>query len=138
MKTVAGVLANEGSDVVVVLDDDNNVQHRIRLTGRNVYIQKCRKDEMDGGIIIPAKTRMDHPIFLVLAVGPDCGRFKKAKKKHRRSGETHGIGRGVYPLDKVLLPDMVAWGSISSPYTTGEVFERFVHEDNIKVVFNEE
>lgn len=138
MKTLAGVLAGEGSDTVVVVDDDNKVVKRLRLQGRNVYIQKCRRDENMGGILIPEKTRLDHPVFLVLAVGPKCGKFSHAKKKYRRAHETHGIGRGVCALDKVLLPDSVAWGSIESPYGIGSEFERIVHEDNCKGVFNEE
>ena len=135
MKTLSGSLVGKGNDTVVIVGDDGKVSDKMRITGHWYYVQKCVKEEMISGIALSEKTRYDHPVCLVLAVGDKCGQKKKKYgQREREMGMMKWNAHVCKPMDKIILPDDHPWGVLESPYSGNHNIERWVHEDIIKGV----
>lgn len=134
MKTLSGSLLGYGDDTVVVVGDDGTEEKKFRLRDKSrfYYCKKCIKKEMDGGIALAHKSRMDHPCMLVLAVGDGCGKKHQLTKVEKEMGMSKQASFRLEPMTKIFTPDDHPFFIKPSPYSEGEILERFVHEDAIK------
>jgi len=139
MQTLSGSLLGLSDSTLVVVDDAGNIKDTMTIKGRYYYVKKCTKPEESCGISIPHKSRMDHPIFIVLAVGTECGKPAQLDEKSRKLGISTGQSFRLKPMTKVLAPDdSTPWMVKESPYSEGETLERLWHEDIIKCIIEDE
>jgi hypothetical protein len=136
MKTLAGSLIGLPDDTVAVINDDGALDSTFKVRGRYYYTKKCKKKEIEGGIALSHKSRMLHPCVMILARGPDCGMPANPTKLEKEKGMTKGVGHKLKPTTVVFTPDDHMLIK-ESPYGTGQVVERFVHEDIIKGVIED-
>ena len=137
VKSMAGALLGKGRDVLVRYDDaTNEVVETLAIRGRWLYVRKCKRADMLGGIVLPDSTRDDTAFALVLAVGSACGKNEKrrlkgepnvlaARRKMRDwvpGIDTDGIRPGETPC---LFPDDHEWAIMRSNYDRDEYF---IHE----------
>ena len=136
MQTLAGSLIGLPEDTVAVIGDDGSVQKTFKVRGRYYYTKKCIKKEEDGLVSLSHKSRMFHPCVMIMARGVDCGKPAKPTKMEKEMGMTKGVGHKLKPTSVVVTPDDHMLIK-PSPYSAGEVVERFVHEDIIKGVIED-
>lgn len=130
---LAGVDIGLGSDIVALVGDDGSMK-TMKVKGRQIYVKKCLRPELKGGILLCDKTRSDTVFALVLAVSEDCGKFHKLTKEQKARGEAAGINMTIKPNEKIVTPDDHPWGILRSPFGTDEYF---VREDIIKCKLEE-
>ncbi len=137
IKTVAGALYGDNKHTICRYDTENDrIVDVVAVRGRWLYVQKCRRPEMWGGIVLPDDTRDDTTFALVLAVGAGCGSDERKTLAHEPAllAERRKL-RGWLPQielgeitpgkTRVLCPDDHEWGIMRSPYDENEYF---VHE----------
>jgi hypothetical protein len=136
MQTLAGTLIGLPEDTVAVINDNGELDSTFRVKGRYYYTKKCKKKEIEGGIALSHKSRMFHPCVMILARGCDCGEPAKPTKLEKEMGMTKGVAHKLKPTTVVVTPDDHILIK-PSPHGTGQVVERFVHEDIIKGVIED-
>jgi hypothetical protein len=136
MQTLAGSLIGLPEDTVAVIGDDGKLQKTFRVMGRYYYTKKCKKPVDEGGVSLCHKSRMFHPCVMIMARGADCGKPAKPTKLEKEMGMTKGVAHKLKPTTVVFTPDDHILIK-PSPYGTGQVVERFVHEDIIKGVIKD-
>ena len=136
MKTLAGSLIGLPEDTVAVINDDGTVEKTFRIQGRYYYTKKCIKKEADGGVALSYKSRYFHPCVMIMARGADCGKPANPTKIEKEMGMTKGVAHKLKPTSVVITPDDHILIK-ESPYGTGQIVERYVHEDIIKGVIED-
>lgn len=128
---MAGSLIGLPENTVAVVDDEGKLSNSFKVTGRYYYTKKCIKEEQANGITLSHKSRMFHPCVLILARGDECGMPANPTGIEKEMGMTKGVAHKLKPMTVVVTPDDHMLIK-PSPYSSGEVVERFVHEDIIK------
>jgi len=134
---MAGAELGHGPSVLVRFYEESGKTDKIRLLGRELYVKKCVLPDKVGGIHQTEKTKMDHTICLVLAIGQRCGTYHSPKHWKHMKGLRNwvpSVALGVKPLDKVLCPDNWDWGLTVSPYS---IHEFFIDECIVKAIIEE-
>lgn len=138
MHTLSGSLLGYDDNTVVVVGDDGLEQKQFKVTGRWYYTKKCIKPEEDGGVSLAHKSRMDHPCILILARGDGCGKMHRLSKFEKGMGMSKQASYVLPPMTTVFTADDHPFFIKESPYSCGETVERFVHEDAIKGILENE
>jgi co-chaperonin GroES (HSP10) len=137
-QTIAGTSVGGSNNEIVRWDKETGERKMVKIKGRYLYITKCVRDEIEGGIVIPEKSRTDHTegsatICLVLAIGDKCGKpielTREQEERCEREPEyKYMMDAPVLDVkvgDKILCPDTNAFGGIlNSPYDKNEFFVR--------------
>ena len=127
--TIAGVDLGYTPHDVVCVNLETNERRVSRIPANRVYVQKCVKEEMSGGIVLTEKSRSDTVCALVLAVGENCGKYRKISKAEKEVlNVCHHPVLGIKPGDIVLCPDddpMIT----RSPWRNDDIFidERVIY-----------
>ena len=137
VKTIAGTLCGENKHTICRYDTETNrIVGVIAVRGRWLYVQKCRRPEMWGGIVLPDDSRDDSVFGLVLALGQGCGTDDRKtlahepavlaeRRKQRGWLPQVELGEITPGKTRVMCPDDHEWGMMRSPYDDNEYF---VHE----------
>lgn len=119
-KSIAGILAGEGKDTVVLFDRDRGATKILKIRGHWLYVQKTVRPNAGAELIVEVcdKTASNHNMMLVLAVGEKCG-------------------EPIEPLDIVTCPDEYPLGKerLDSYY---EKDTHFLREETAQMVIKRE
>jgi hypothetical protein len=136
MRTLAGSLIGLPEDTVAVINDEGKLEKTFKVRGRYYYTKKCVKPEDEGGVALSHKSRYFHPCVMIMARGAECGLPANPTKMEKEMGMTKGVAHKLEPTTVVITPDDHMLIKESS-YGTGQIVERFVHEDVIKGVIED-
>jgi len=139
-ETIAGKSVGKRDNEIVRYNRETGEQKVVKVTGRYFYIKKCVRDEIEGGIVIPEKSRTDHvdgttaaTVCLVLAIGDKCGTPRELTKEEEERCEREpeykytmdAPALSVAVNEKIICPDNNAFrGILNSPYANDEFFIR--------------
>ena len=110
----------------IILKDEKAVHSRVRPTGHWMYVRKCMRPEIDGGVALPDSFQENTNWCWVLAIGPNVGKQRTGKYLNDNEHETYKwLNNPVAVGDTVSAPDTHPWGIKRSPYC---YFDYFVDE----------
>ena len=121
----------------VFLTNEKGVDKPVKILGRWFYIKKCRKDEMQDGIVIPEASQQDTVFGLVMAIGTRCGKFHKLTAEEKKIPDmVPSVVLGVEVHDRILCPDQHPTGIMRSNWLPLDDF--FIHETIVSAVIPRE
>ena len=122
-EVVSGLDAGLTENHVVCFNLETGEKRESLIRGHNMYVRKCERPEDIGGILITEKSRQDNNFALVLAVGTECGKFRKLTKVQKKMKDMRSsVVLGVSPNDRVLGPDDHPWAITRSPWRHNDFF----------------
>ena len=92
---------------LILLDNEAETAEPVQIMHHMVYLRMTEREDIINGIYLPGKSKDDHCTFWeVIAVGRECGRFRRLEKRYKNVSEfclnpetTYSVG------DIVLIPE---------------------------------
>jgi len=120
---VAGIEVGLTENHVMYVNLKTGEKRDCLVKGHNLYVRKCERAEEAGGILIPEKSRKDTVFALVLAIGTECGTFRRLNKQERKRQDMRSsVVLGVEVNDKIMGPDDHPWAITRSPWVHDDFF----------------